>query len=138
GQASRRRAVPRRRSGASLTAWPWPTGGGSPRATICPAFRPRWAPGWGAAPATTRCSRSPPRPPAGPRCAAPARRPRPAPTRVEAAALGNVLVQARALGAGPADLAGMRALLRETQPLRRFEPSGSAAAWDAAARRIHG
>jgi rhamnulokinase len=57
---------------------------------------------------------------------------------VEAAALGNVLVQARALGAGPADLAGMRALLRATQPLRRFEPSGSAAAWDAAARRIHG
>jgi rhamnulokinase len=57
---------------------------------------------------------------------------------VEAAALGNVLVQARALGAGPADLAGMRALLRATQPLRRFEPSGSAAVWDAAARRIHG
>jgi len=56
---------------------------------------------------------------------------------VEAAALGNVLVQARALGAGPADLAGMRALLRATQPLRRFEPSGSAAVWDAAARRIH-
>ena len=56
---------------------------------------------------------------------------------VEAAALGNVLVQARALGAGPADLAGMRALLRATQPLRRFEPSGSPAAWDAAARRIH-
>jgi len=55
---------------------------------------------------------------------------------VEAAALGNVLVQARALGAGPADLAGMRALLRATQTLRRFEPSGSAAAWDAAARRI--
>ena len=40
------------------------------------------------------------------------------------------------LGAGPADLAGMRALLRATQTLRRFEPSGSAAAWDAAARRI--
>ena len=57
---------------------------------------------------------------------------------VEAAALGNVLVQARALGAGPADLAGMRALLRATQPLRRFEPSGSTAAWGAAARRIHG
>jgi rhamnulokinase len=57
---------------------------------------------------------------------------------VEAAALGNVLVQARALGAGPADLSGMRALLRATQPLRRFEPSGSPAVWDAAARRIHG
>ena len=57
---------------------------------------------------------------------------------VEAAALGNVLVQARALGAGPGDLAGMRALLRETQPLRRFEPSGNPADWPAAAGRILG
>jgi rhamnulokinase len=55
---------------------------------------------------------------------------------VEAAALGNVLVQARALGAGPGDLAGMRALLRATQRLRRFEPAGTAGAWAAAARRI--
>jgi sugar (pentulose or hexulose) kinase len=55
---------------------------------------------------------------------------------VEAAALGNVLVQARAMGTGPAGLAGMRALLRATQPLRRFAPSGTAAVWDAAARRI--
>jgi rhamnulokinase len=55
----------------------------------------------------------------------------------EAAALGNILVQARALGAAPGDLDGMRALLRTTQPLRRFEPSGgAAAAWDAAATRI--
>jgi rhamnulokinase len=55
----------------------------------------------------------------------------------EAAALGNILVQARALGAAPGDLDGMRALLRATQPLRRFEPSGgAAAAWDAAATRI--
>ena len=55
----------------------------------------------------------------------------------EAAALGNILVQARTLGAAPGDLAGMRALLRATQPLRRFEPSGgAAAAWDAAAARI--
>ena len=55
----------------------------------------------------------------------------------EAAALGNILVQARALGAAPGDLDGMRALLRATQPLRRFEPSrGAAAAWDAAAARI--
>ena len=55
----------------------------------------------------------------------------------EAAALGNILVQARALGAAPGDLPGMRALLRATQPLRRFEPSGGAvAAWDAAAARI--
>src|SRR5580693_1402592 len=55
----------------------------------------------------------------------------------EAAALGNILVQARALGAAPGDLDGMRALLRATQPLRRFEPSpGAAAGWDAAAARI--
>ena len=56
----------------------------------------------------------------------------------EAAALGNILVQARSLGGGPADLDGMRALLRATQPLRRFEPAGAGQArvWDAAARRI--
>jgi L-rhamnose isomerase/sugar isomerase len=53
----------------------------------------------------------------------------------EAAALGNILVQARSLGAAPGDLDGMRALLRETQPLRRYEPArGRARAWAAAAR----
>ena len=56
----------------------------------------------------------------------------------EAAALGNILVQARALGAAPGDLAGMRALLRATQPLRRFQPSGDTRAWQAAARRVTG
>ena len=56
---------------------------------------------------------------------------------VEAAALGNVLVQARAVGTVPADLAGMRTLLRRTQPIRRYEPSGSASAWDDAERRLH-
>jgi rhamnulokinase len=55
----------------------------------------------------------------------------------EAAALGNILVQARTLGAAPGDLAGMRALLRATQELRRFEPSSPGTrAWDAAAARI--
>jgi sugar (pentulose or hexulose) kinase len=55
----------------------------------------------------------------------------------EAAALGNILVQARSLGAAPTDLKGMRGLLRTTQQLRRFEPArGDARAWDAAARRI--
>ncbi len=53
----------------------------------------------------------------------------------EAAALGNILVQARSLGAAPGGLDGMRALLRATQPLRRFEPArGNARAWDSAAR----
>jgi len=56
---------------------------------------------------------------------------------VEAAALGNVLVQARALGAAPGDLGGMRELLRRTQNLRRFEPAReSTRAWDEAARRV--
>ena len=55
---------------------------------------------------------------------------------VEAAAMGNVLVQARALGAAPGDLGGMRELLRRTQNLRRFEPSrADTRAWDEAARR---
>src|SRR6185437_15028090 len=38
---------------------------------------------------------------------------------VEATALGNALVQARALGAAPGDLAGLRQLVRATQPVRR-------------------
>ena len=56
----------------------------------------------------------------------------------EAAALGNVLVQARALRRGPDDLAGMRALIRATQPLRRFGPAGDTGAWTAATRRLAG
>jgi rhamnulokinase len=57
---------------------------------------------------------------------------------VEAAALGNVLVQGRARGAVPGDLGGMRKLLRRTQDLRRFEPSRSGRrAWDEAARRVY-
>jgi rhamnulokinase len=56
----------------------------------------------------------------------------------EATALGNVLVQARALGAAPGDLPGMRALLRSTQPHRRYEPSGNAAAWASAEDRLNG
>ncbi|WP_236793505.1 rhamnulokinase family protein [Amycolatopsis sp. GM8] len=53
---------------------------------------------------------------------------------VEAAALGNVLVQARALGADLPDLAAMRALVRRTQPLRRYRPSGGD--WAAAEARL--
>jgi sugar (pentulose or hexulose) kinase len=41
---------------------------------------------------------------------------------MEAAALGNVLVQARALGADLPDLRAMRALIRRTHDVRRFEP----------------
>ena len=55
---------------------------------------------------------------------------------VEASALGNVLVQARALGSAPGDLDGMRALVRASQPLRRFEPRGDGSGWQAAAGRL--
>jgi rhamnulokinase len=55
---------------------------------------------------------------------------------VEASALGNVLVQARALGSAPGDLDGMRALVRASQPLRRFEPGGDGSRWQAAAGRL--
>jgi rhamnulokinase len=54
----------------------------------------------------------------------------------EATALGNALIQARAHGAAPADLAALRALVRRTQRVRRFEPSGDAGRWQAAARRL--
>jgi rhamnulokinase len=55
---------------------------------------------------------------------------------VEATAVGNVLVQARAAGALRGDLAELRKLVRETHELRTYEPRGDAAAWDAAARRL--
>jgi rhamnulokinase len=55
---------------------------------------------------------------------------------VEAAALGNILVQARMLGAAPGDLGGMRALLRDTQRVRRFQPASDGRPWQAAADRI--
>jgi rhamnulokinase len=56
----------------------------------------------------------------------------------EATCFGNVLVQARALGAAPGELAGMRALIRSTQPLRSFPPTrDSARAWASAEARIN-
>ena len=53
----------------------------------------------------------------------------------EAAALGNVLVQARALGV-VGDLGEMRSLLARTQELTRYEPTGDRAAWKLAAARL--
>ncbi|WSQ07332.1 rhamnulokinase [Streptomyces sp. NBC_01231] len=53
----------------------------------------------------------------------------------EAAALGNVLVQARAHGF-VGDLAEMRELLVRTQPLTRYEPRGDAARWHEAQARL--
>jgi rhamnulokinase len=55
---------------------------------------------------------------------------------VEASAVGNILVQARALGVAPASLDGMRALVRASLPLRRFEPGDGGSRWRAAARRV--
>lgn len=57
---------------------------------------------------------------------------------VEASALGNVLVQARALGEPLPDLTAMRALVRATHELRRYQPQGKPADWDAAESRMFG
>ena len=55
----------------------------------------------------------------------------------EATALGNVLVQGRALGAAPGSLKEMRAVLHACLEPRRFSPAGNARAWEnAAARRF--
>jgi rhamnulokinase len=53
----------------------------------------------------------------------------------EAAALGNVLVQARAHGLG-GDPTRLRELLAGTQPLARYRPQGDPAAWRAAEARL--
>jgi rhamnulokinase len=55
---------------------------------------------------------------------------------VEAAAIGNVLVQARTLGAVAGSLRDLRRLVHDTTELRRYEPQGSPVAWDAAAARL--
>ncbi|GAA2841873.1 rhamnulokinase family protein [Kribbella solani] len=57
---------------------------------------------------------------------------------VEASALGNVLVQARALGELLPDLDAMRALVRSTHRLRQYQPQGKPADWDAAESRMFG
>lgn len=55
---------------------------------------------------------------------------------VEAAALGNALVQARALGVVDGGLRELRALVAATQDLTHHTPSGDEAAWAAAERRL--
>jgi rhamnulokinase len=56
---------------------------------------------------------------------------------VEAAALGNVLVQARGLGVLTGGLPELRALLRQTQDAQLYLPApGSGPAWDAAEVRL--
>jgi rhamnulokinase len=54
----------------------------------------------------------------------------------EATALGNAVVQARALGAAPGTLDGMRAILRSGLKLRRFSPSGDIRGWERATARL--
>ncbi|WBB67923.1 rhamnulokinase family protein [Micromonospora sp. WMMD812] len=55
---------------------------------------------------------------------------------VEATALGNMLVQARAAGAVGGDLPALRTVLRDTQRIVRYEPRGDEAAWRAAEGRL--
>jgi rhamnulokinase len=54
----------------------------------------------------------------------------------EAAALGNVLVQARTLGVDLPGLPAMRALVRRTHQPGRFQPRAGAGDWDAAESRL--
>jgi rhamnulokinase len=55
---------------------------------------------------------------------------------VEAAALGNALVQARAGGVLAGELSDLRELLRATQEVVEYRPVGDERAWDAAERRV--
>jgi len=55
---------------------------------------------------------------------------------VEAAALGNVVVQARALGADLPDRWAMRALIADTHAPRPHQPGDEAARWDAVEARL--
>jgi rhamnulokinase len=57
---------------------------------------------------------------------------------VEAAALGNALVQARAHGVDLPTLADLRRLVRRSWTVRRYEPGDDVGAWDAAEERVHG
>ncbi|WP_229402910.1 rhamnulokinase [Micromonospora okii] len=55
---------------------------------------------------------------------------------VEATALGNVLVQARAAGAVGGGLTQLRTLVRDTHHLTQYQPRGDEAAWRAAEQRL--
>ncbi len=57
---------------------------------------------------------------------------------VEAASFGNILVQARSLGAIDGGLDELRALISQTQPLNRYEPTGDNVDWAGAERRMYG
>jgi rhamnulokinase len=55
---------------------------------------------------------------------------------VEATAVGNVLVQARAAGVIGEDLVALRRLVRQTQEIVRYEPGDDSAAWRASSRPV--
>jgi rhamnulokinase len=55
---------------------------------------------------------------------------------VEATALGNVLVQARTLGAAPGTLGELRRLIRDTHRLQVYRPRPDERAWQAAGSRL--
>jgi rhamnulokinase len=55
---------------------------------------------------------------------------------VEAAAYGNVLVQARTAGAVDGPLAALRGLVRDSLRLRKYSPTGDHASWERAAARV--
>lgn len=57
---------------------------------------------------------------------------------VEAAAYGNVLVQARTAGAVGGGLDALRRLVRESVRLRQYAPRGDQASWTRAAARVRG
>ncbi|MDT0165450.1 rhamnulokinase family protein [Actinotalea sp. AC32] len=57
---------------------------------------------------------------------------------VEGTATGNLLVQAAAAGELDASPGAMRAVVRASTPLRRYEPGGDPAAWDRAEKSLQG
>jgi rhamnulokinase len=56
---------------------------------------------------------------------------------VEAAALGNIVVQARAMGTLSGDLPALRRVIAAGGDIRRYEPTGRASDWDAADARLN-
>lgn len=56
----------------------------------------------------------------------------------EGAAIGNLLVQARAVGAVEGGLADLRRIVADSTEVGRYRPSGPGAPWEAAERLLHG
>ncbi|MFD3683567.1 rhamnulokinase family protein [Nocardiopsis sp. NPDC058631] len=56
----------------------------------------------------------------------------------EGAAVGNLLVQARAVGEVEGGLADLRRIVADSTQTLRYEPSGPVGPWEAAQRRLHG